>query len=330
MGLFWLVSTSFAVTGGSPGGDWPWVAAVYESKRVACTGVLVAPDRVLTAAHCSATKVRVGAEDLNQPVEGDLRVLERLAHPPLDAALLVIEPSGQRPAELASGCVLKGVLETGVLVGFGRVDANATSGSTLRQQATLPLRWEAHEAGGDGLDSCIGDSGGPLHVLTDWGRPRVLGIVSKGVEKEGPECGEGGIYVPVEALLDWLQAEGVGLDTPDCSPNTAPVLAGGELVVAPGETGRFVLGADEAVVGYRLVAPARLGEARIDGSTLLYTANEVGSETLMVAADDGRADGIGEVGIRVRRSSSSGCSHVPSPWALVLLPWLFGRRARPA
>ncbi|MBV1858921.1 MAG: trypsin-like serine protease, partial [Nannocystaceae bacterium] len=63
--------------------------------------------------------------------------------------------------------------------------------------------------GGDGIDTCNGDSGGPALVLLDGLGWRVLGITSYGFT-----CGEGGWYTQVHRHEAWLAENTV---TDQCS-----------------------------------------------------------------------------------------------------------------
>lgn len=56
---------------------------------------------------------------------------------------------------------------------------------------------------GSNADSCPGGSGGPLlePVGNGW---RVIGVVSRGLPGSTNACGEGGIYVRVDAISGWL------------------------------------------------------------------------------------------------------------------------------
>ena len=68
------------------------------------------------------------------------------------------------------------------------------------------------QAGGMGLDSCYGDSGGPAFVTLGTGE-----VVLAGVTSRGYTCGEGGFYVIPYAALCWLNQEtGVDLRSDAC------------------------------------------------------------------------------------------------------------------
>ena len=55
------------------------------------------------------------------------------------------------------------------------------------------------------LDSCRGDSGGPLYIKNGEGEYYLLGATSRGVRGSSTACGDGGIYGRVDLCLDWIQ-----------------------------------------------------------------------------------------------------------------------------
>ncbi|WP_293256177.1 trypsin-like serine protease [Nannocystis sp.] len=64
--------------------------------------------------------------------------------------------------------------------------------------------------GGDGMDACNGDSGGPAFLRLDDGSWRSFGIVSY-----GSPCGEGTYYSQLHLQLPWLEAAS-GIDLTPC------------------------------------------------------------------------------------------------------------------
>jgi secreted trypsin-like serine protease len=65
------------------------------------------------------------------------------------------------------------------------------------------------------LDSCKGDSGGPLYIRKTKGEYSLLGATSRGARESFTTCGDGGIYVRVDLCLDWIrEVTGVNIAGP--------------------------------------------------------------------------------------------------------------------
>ena len=59
-------------------------------------------------------------------------------------------------------------------------------------------------AGGNGVDSCNGDSGGPAYVEVD-GEVQLAGATSRATKNFTQPCGDGGIYTRVDRYVDWIR-----------------------------------------------------------------------------------------------------------------------------
>ena len=193
-----------------------------EPLTLLCTGSLIAPDVVLTAAHCleifgtdGAYEVFLGTKLLPEPEPGGrfFRVASAVRHPgyertshAYDAALLrLAKPVNESPLPLPGPG--KAPLEPGQSargVGFGDTkDASAPAGQ--RRQGTLVLTQV--EASGFRVDpapsmSCVGDSGGPVLVRGAEGGEVLVGVTASG----DVACREEAFNVRVDALLeDFIQ-----------------------------------------------------------------------------------------------------------------------------
>jgi Trypsin len=103
------------------------------------------------------------------------------------------------------------------VAGFGATAAGGSGDGLKRAVATKITKLSEggleFYAGGDGKDSCDGDSGGPAFTRLEGGSLRLVGLVSRGAEN----CGVGGIYsTPYPALCTMREQTGVDLTAPGC------------------------------------------------------------------------------------------------------------------
>lgn len=253
-------SASAPVTGGSDAapGKWPDVAAVMfpidDSEVPLCTGTLVAPTVVLTAGHCYdrtaaplPDSVLIGTSSLGRPGEGETIPIDRgYVYPDSttseDLAVLVLTRASSRPprqivdgwarVDLVNGAAIS-------LVGFGAIDRAGMIYVNELQEATTTItdvdcsassgcRPDAQPAGelgagGMGVDTCPGDSGGPLYLSTSYG-PVLAGVTARAYDNARFPCSEGGIYVRPDKVLDWIE-QVAGVPVARVSAPTAPMVA---------------------------------------------------------------------------------------------------------
>ena len=238
-----LPASASAVVGGTAAkaGSYPFVVAVGDAQGPDCGGSLIAPDVVLTAAHCivghvsepGELRVLVGSHAISADLPAEeaaghaLRVTAVYVHPKFsaatmhyDAALLILERpvTGARIVALAAVSPLAGSQATAA--GWGRTRAGgATSPGSLRSvglvigTARACARGNAELgsyfaptmlcASAPGRDTCSGDSGGPL-LATSNGRLELVGITSFGFGCA--EAAHPGVYTRVPAIRGWALA----------------------------------------------------------------------------------------------------------------------------
>src|SRR5262245_34156337 len=206
-------------------------AVMVQTPHGRCTGVVLAQDLVLTAAHCVYATHFVG---IFGPVAGRLfrlaEVMQTVLHPLYDPA----KDKG-RVADLALLKLGKPLRNTFVpaflsprpapprarvvLVGYGMSSAgNRTTSGTARMTMLrvlnqlnnlLMLSDDTPSAAGVRLGGCGGDSGAPAFAIAG-GVPTLVGIVSAGEQT----CSGATFATPLWPYRDWLVETASKLGSP--------------------------------------------------------------------------------------------------------------------
>ncbi len=191
----------------------------------ACTGVAIAPDLVLTAAHCvmKGGKFRLASFESNRPMIRN--VMSVAAHPQFtlqedapDVALIRLAPLPQGqllPVAFSDRRAPITVGDRFIVAGFGiskmgdRRSAGKLRAATLmatgRPNTQLVSLIDPQTLGEKaGLGVCNGDSGGPVFEERD-GRLTLIGIISWTGSNDGePRCGFISGVIPLPRYHHWI------------------------------------------------------------------------------------------------------------------------------
>jgi secreted trypsin-like serine protease len=227
------------------------VAITDPSGATECSGTLIAPRLVVTAAHCVVIEAEPGAVPVELPasifrvVEGARDVSEALPeqihrvssitrHPSFspdafaldglsdanDIATMVLttDASFLQPARMLTTDELSLVLRVEgslTIAGYGHSDPDGDASGLLMLAETPYVAGSDTEfmAGRLGEpDTCSGDSGGPAYALAGGVR-RLLGITSRGASRDSA-CGAGTVFTLVAAYAEWLLSQEAPLPRP--------------------------------------------------------------------------------------------------------------------
>jgi secreted trypsin-like serine protease len=185
-----------------------------DDEVATCSGTLIAPLLVVTAAHCFEPSAPTGVHFGSTPGDGGptVAVAEVAAHPSFDAvtyandigvvvlaAAAPVAPTAWRSTPLEASLVGATVR----IVGFG-VDSSSGDGSRQKRTGTTTVNAEAAESfdfGADPSMTCFGDSGGPAFATID-GQEVLVGVTSTG----DPACAAWGRDTRVDAYASFVGA----------------------------------------------------------------------------------------------------------------------------
>lgn len=228
-----LAQPAHAIVGGgarSAEGVGRSVVTIVGSRGNFCTGALIAPKLVLTAAHCVQPGAAYKIVEYGADRQPQLQDVKNVAiHPAFnmqamtahrataDVALLLLEAvaTGKNPAMLGIPAIPIVVGSRFTIAGIGvAVRGDGKSGGTIRvaglvatgKPGTLQIRLVDPVGQGtrDGLGACTGDSGAPVFEDKQGG-PVIIGVVSWSTGPNGA-AGCGGLtgVTPLTLYRDWI------------------------------------------------------------------------------------------------------------------------------
>jgi secreted trypsin-like serine protease len=251
------------IVGGTtvPAGAWASVAYLQggyhdpngRAHVFACTGSVIAPQWIVTAAHCAIGNpgqppeqmtATLGVIDYTDPARHDIAVDRFVPDPSYDptrqlndiALVHLAQPTSQPATALAaSGQTYSSPANVPNAAGWGALDQSGTKLGTTLQQAYLQVRAPAECstlvsgfdpstqtcAGTQGATGpCFGDSGGPLVEFDSNGAPVLWGVTSYGPQVS---AGLAPCSVDLPAVYTWVPAfAGFIQATMASSPAAAP------------------------------------------------------------------------------------------------------------
>ena len=235
-------------------GAWPWMAALVTASEPNayngqfCGGALIAPEWVITAAHCfnsddpTQVDVVLGRHTLSSNEGQRHNVAQIILHPNYDEntndsdiALLRLATASAQPTISLITPATANLANPGVnatVAGWGNMDPDGGNNfPDALQQVTLPIvsnetcnSPQSYNGGitdnmlcagfaAGGQDSCQGDSGGPLMIPNTGG----AGWVHVGVVSFGNGCAQPnfyGVYTRVSMFHAWVESHTGPLSPP--------------------------------------------------------------------------------------------------------------------
>ncbi|MEC9465456.1 MAG: trypsin-like serine protease [Myxococcota bacterium] len=210
------------IVGGQSENRYPAVAALIEDNEATCTGTLIAPTYLLTAAHClfessEGASVFFGADarDLSSGVQVpvDTYIPHRLYADDdfYDIGLVrLAEAAPIEPIPYATQLDESIIGQNPLFIGYGVVDAYSEEAGEKRSVSIqiTELTTDSFTYAGTGVNTCFGDSGGPA-LLELNGALQVIGVTSWGDDY----CEEFGVNTRTDTYDHFIQCVLAGGDS---------------------------------------------------------------------------------------------------------------------
>jgi hypothetical protein len=179
-----------------------------ESGGASCSGTFVRDDWIITAAHCLGIEAGGVVPSGGQGTSTLVPLLESIASPLEDVALLRVDPAtfaGAAPAPMGVLDPSDPELVAGTLVELAGYGTTETGEAHELRFVVEPI----HEVdpssiivtGSGASGACDGDSGGPLLARGEDGSVRIAGTLSAG----SPYCNDKDRYTRLDTLAGWVR-----------------------------------------------------------------------------------------------------------------------------
>jgi trypsin len=149
-------NSELKIVGGQPvteAGKYPWIVSIQSNGfGHFCGGTLIAPQVVVTAAHCIEPHmddyVRIGGIDLSKAEDERIEIADRLIHPAYNnqkfhndiAILYLAEPSTKQPLNMNSDSSFPAVGALSEVIGWGALHEGDFNLPDQLQVVNLPVR----------------------------------------------------------------------------------------------------------------------------------------------------------------------------------------------
>ena len=197
--LLLLAAPAHAVIKGSASSHASFTVRLL-GKGTDCSGVVIARDALITAAHCARTTPTIGGRSLRVAGISRSAVLDDGRHVNVSGDAVVLRLASPLPPEVTAAPIGDGSGDSYTIVGYGTTDERRPGPADSPHEAMLVAERpgamvDPNRIGSIGASACFGDSGGP--VLRGG---MLVGIISRASHPSSHlVCGHLTHWVPVTA-----------------------------------------------------------------------------------------------------------------------------------